>query len=82
MEEWKSIVGFSNYIISNRGKIKSVNYNKTGKSKELIPHKLSNGYLGVTLYDDTKKPHMLLIHRLVAITFISNPNNYKIINPI
>ena len=52
MEEWKSIVGFSNYIISNRGKIKSVNYNKTGKSKELIPHKLSNGYLGVTLYDD------------------------------
>ena len=82
MEEWKSITGFSNYIISNNGKIKSINYNKTGKSKELIPHKLSNGYLGVTLYDDTKKPHMLLIHRLVAITFIPNPNNYKIINHI
>ena len=26
MEEWKSITGFSNYIISNNGKIKSINY--------------------------------------------------------
>lgn len=34
MEEWKNIKGFSNYSISNSGKIKSINYNKTGKSKE------------------------------------------------
>lgn len=35
MEEWKSVTGFSNHIISNRGKIKSINYNKTGKPKEI-----------------------------------------------
>lgn len=33
MEEWKSITGFSNYIISNNGKIKSINYNKTGNPR-------------------------------------------------
>ena len=29
MEEWKSITGFSNYIISNNGKINTNNNNKT-----------------------------------------------------
>lgn len=42
MEEWRSIEGYSNYLISNTGKIKSLNYNKTGQEKLLIPHKLSN----------------------------------------
>lgn len=82
MEEWKSIEGFSNYVISNMGKVKSINYNKSINSKELTPHKLLNGYLGITLYDDFKKPHTLLIHRLVALAFIPNPNNYEIVNHI
>lgn len=50
-----------------------MNYNKTGQEKLLIPHKLSNGYLGILLFDDNKKHHNLLIHRLVALAFIPNP---------
>lgn len=80
MEEWKTIEGFSNYIISNTGKIKSLNYNKTGKTKELSTNKLSNGYLSILLYDDNKIKHKFLIHRLVALAFIKNPNNFNIIN--
>lgn len=52
MKEWREIDGFPNYMVGNTGEIKSLNYNKTGKEKVLIPHKLSNGYLGINLYDN------------------------------
>ena len=80
MKEWREIDGFPNYMVSNTGEIKSLNYNKTGKEKVLIPHKLSNGYLGINLYDDNKRSCYLLIHRLVAQAFLPNPNGYSIIN--
>ena len=80
MKEWREIDGFPNYMVSNTGEIKSLNYNKTGKEKVLIPHKLSNGYLGINLYDDNKRSCYLLIHRLVAQAFLPNPNGYRIIN--
>lgn len=80
MKEWRNIDGFPNYMVSNTGEIKSLNYNKTGKEKVLIPHKLSNGYLGINLYDNDKKSCYLLIHRLVAQAFLPNPNGYRIIN--
>lgn len=73
MKEWREIDGFPNYMVSNTGEIKSLNYNKTGKEKVLIPHKLSNGYLGINLYDNDKKSCYLLIHRLVAQAFLPNP---------
>ena len=80
MKEWREIDVFPNYMVSNTGEIKSLNYNKTGKEKVLIPHKLSNGYLGINLYDDNKRSCYLLIHRLVAQAFLPNPNGYRIIN--
>ena len=80
MKEWREIDGSPNYMVSNTGEIKSLNYNKTGKEKVLIPHKLSNGYLGINLYDGNKGSCYLLIHRLVAQAFLPNPNGYRIIN--
>ena len=80
MKEWREINGFPNYMVSNTGEIKSLNYNKTGREKILIPHKLSNGYLGINLYDGNKRSCYLLIHRLVAQAFLPNPNGYRIIN--
>ena len=35
MKEWREIDGFPNYMVSNTGEIKSLNYNKTGKEKVL-----------------------------------------------
>ena len=80
MKEWREIDGFPNYMVSNTGEIKILNYNETGTAKVLIPHKLSNGYLGINLYDDNKRSCYLLIHRLVAQAFLPNPNGYRIIN--
>ena len=70
MKEWREIDGFPNYMVSNTGEIKSLNYNKTGREKVLIPHKLSNGYLGINLYDGNKRSCYLLIHRLVVMGIV------------
>ena len=81
MEEiWKDIKGYKGkYQVSNLGRVKSLNYRNTGKEKILSPGKYSGEYLQVMLYKDGKlKKHS--IHRLVALAFIPNSNNYPIIN--
>lgn len=42
MKEWREIDGFPNYMVSNTGEIKSLNYNKTGK--EIVKHKILKSY--------------------------------------
>lgn len=78
MEIWKDIEGFDGYQISNEGKIKSLNYNKTKKEKILKSGKAS-GYLRVQLWNGGK-PVMKLVHRLVAEAFLENPNNLPQVN--
>lgn len=74
IEYWKQISEYENYIISNFGNIKNV---KTGKFLKFDKNKL--GYCRVYLYN-SKGRNRFLVHRLVAFHFISNPNNYKIVN--
>lgn len=70
MEIWRDIKGFEGlYQISNYGKVKNVKTNRFLKT-----YKKSNNYLGVTLYKNNKV-YYLSVHRLVAITFIPNPEN-------
>lgn len=66
------------YLISSHGRIFSV------KRHKFINSYLSNrGYFVVTLYDkNTKKPTMCNVHRLVAETFIPNPDNLSDCNHI
>lgn len=66
---------YPNYCVNNNGEIFSLNYNKTGKIKKLKPLKQKNGYLCVTL--GAKR---ILIHRLVAETFIPNLENKPQVN--
>lgn len=73
MEEiWKDIKGYEGlYQVSNLGRVKSLNYMKTGKEKILKPVSTPDGYLKVNLYSGkccTKR-----IHRLVAEAFIEIP---------
>ena len=79
-EEWKDIKGFEGkYMVSNTGKVKSLNYNKTGKEKILEGVDYGYGYLYVVLYKDGKgKP--CRINRLVAMAFIPNPDNLPEVN--
>jgi len=70
-EEWKDIPGYEGiYRISNFGRVKSLNYNKTGKEKLLTPKK-SFVYDVVCLCFKGKHKYEF-IHRLVAKTFIPN----------
>lgn len=65
------IPDFPDYLINDQGDIWSTKYK--------LPHKLSlkpnpSGYVTVALQKGPKK-YFLLAHRLVALTFIPNPNN-------
>lgn len=92
-EIWKSVVGYEGlYEVSTLGRVKSLDmvlpYARYGKLTTrirkgviLTPAKMNNGYLRVGMSNNGN--HKLnLVHRLVAIAFIPNPNNYKEVNHI
>lgn len=81
MEEiWRDIEGYEGkYQVSNLGRVKSLDYKRTGNEKILV-HK--NGiYRRIRLTQNGKQKDFY-IHRLVAQAFIPNPNNYIEINHI
>ena len=79
-EIWKDIPEYEGlYQVSNMGRVKSLKYNRSGKEKILKFGKTKNGYLYVNLYKDGKVKHYD-IHRLVASTFIPNPDNLSEVN--
>lgn len=74
---WKHIKGFEDhYLISSRGRIKSLKGNKV---RALKSTKNPKGYLQIGLYLEGKHFNKT-IHQLVAINFIRNPNNYPTVN--
>lgn len=87
-EIWKDIEEFKgNYQVSNTGRVRRIkdysNQYATWNNgyKILTARKHSNGYLRVMLSINGKH-YDRYIHRLVAQTFIDNPNNYAEINHI
>lgn len=80
-EIWRNIEGYPNYMVSNLGRVKSLNYNRTGEEKIMKGSKNNRGYLYVQLYKEGKQKNYL-IHRLVASAFIPNPDNLSEINHI
>lgn len=76
-EYWKPVVGYEGlYEVSNWGRVKSMNYNHTGKEKILKPGTYKSGYLYVVLWKNNKQKHFL-IHRLVAEAFLEIPEELK-----
>ena len=74
---WKSVVGFENYEVSNEGFVRSV---RTGR---VLNPKINNGYRQVNLYKGGgAKPSMRLVHRLVAIAFIPNPDDKSFVDHV
>lgn len=70
VEVWKPVVGHEGlYEISNTGKVRSLNYRRTGKVRELKPVTDGGGYLLVRLFrDGESKLHLL--HKLVMEAFV------------
>ena len=86
-EEWKDITGYEGlYQVSNFGKVKSLNYRRTGKECLLSVTTNNFGYSCVYLNKNGKRNGYYL-HRLVAEAFLSNPMllpevNHKDENPL
>lgn len=80
MEIWKDIEGYNGkYQVSNLGRVKSLNYLRTGNERILKPGKDKYGYLQLILCNEGKQKRFF-VHRLVASAFIENPNNLSFIN--
>jgi hypothetical protein len=79
-EIWKPVVGFEGkYQVSNFGNVRSLRFRNQNFPKDLTQKTNNKGYKVVDLTDKGKnKP--ALVHRLVAMAFIDNPNNFPIVN--
>lgn len=85
---WKFITGYEDYYeVSNTGKVRSVERlvnhvdgrKRLMKSRELKPRISYKGYLGIVLAKEGKNKGSN-IHRIVALTFIPNPENKLFVN--
>lgn len=81
-EIWKPIKGFEKqYLVSNMGRIKSLNYNRQRIHKCLIPFKnakdINKAYYLVNFYDDNRKRKNFTVHKLVALHFVEYPKDGK-----
>ena len=74
-EIWLPVVGYEGlYEISNMGRVKTLNYKRSGKEKIMRQTFNGNGYLRVGLFKDGKRKKFRT-HKLVAIAFIPNVEN-------
>ena len=69
---------YPSYRVTKSGKVFS--YRQGNILKPLSVVLDSSGYPIVKLYDDTNKKRTIAVHRIIADTFIPNPNNLECIN--
>ena len=83
IEQWRTAIydgeTYEGFEVSNWGRIKSLNYRRTGRAELMKPFDNGCGYFKVNLYKN-KEIKQCLVHRLVAEVFLSNPENKPCIN--
>ena len=84
-EIWRTAVyddePYEKYQVSNLGRMINLNYRNTGRAKLMKPFDNGNGYLCVNLYKN-REYKKCLVHRLIAETFLENPENKSEVNHI
>lgn len=79
----KSIPGFSRYLIDKHGNIFSaVAWSRWKAGRQLTPSINHKGYYALQLINDDGKRKTSFVHRLIAMTYISNPHNKPQVNHI
>lgn len=76
MENWTTIPHYPDYEITTTGNVRRTD------TKYIMKPQLNGGYMSVTLRNMDKKRKKMFVHRLVAITYIKNPNNYNVVDHI
>lgn len=83
MEVWKDIPDWEGkYQISSLGRVRSLNFKQTGKTKVMSGITDIRGYKSIAFRPNgrnSKQKHYM-IHRLVAEVFIPNPENKPFVN--
>ena len=81
-EIWVDIKDYEGlYMVSNYGRVKSLNYRNTGIEKILKAGKEKKGHMHVVIYKNGIKKQ-LNVHVLVAEAFLPNPYNKPIVHHI
>ena len=81
MELWKEIEGFPGYMVSNLGRVKSLNYSHTGREQILKPSLHKNGYTSVELWKQGIGKR-IRTHKIVCLAFLPNPERKATIDHI
>ena len=82
MEVWKDIEDYEGlYQVSDLGRVKALNFKRTGEEKFLKQQTNYKGYLYVGLCKDGRQK-FVRVHKLVAKAFVPNPKNLPQINHI
>ena len=87
---WKPVKGYEDYYeVSDQGEIRTIeryvelpSHRYMKKQKMLTQFDDGRGYKHVKLYDGKGNPKSFTVHKIVAITFIENFNNYIEVNHI
>lgn len=80
-ETWKPILGYEDYDVSNKGRVRS--YSKQYKAYYLKQAwNSADGYVRISLTknDATRKSKTLLLHRIVAQTFLPHDTSLTVVN--
>jgi len=80
-EKWKTVEEYPNYIISNMGRVFSKNRNGILKPY-FSPFKNNTLYYYLKLVNEKGERISLKLHKIVAMAFVPNNNNKKIIHHI
>lgn len=72
-EEWRPILDFPNYEVSNLGQVR--------RNNKIRKPQINKGYYVIAIWKNNKQTNKY-IHRLVAETFIPNPDNLPIVDHI
>ena len=83
LEIWRTVISdgepYEGYKVSNLGRVKNLNYRNTGKERLVKTSEDKSGYFQVNLRKNGEYK-TCKVHRLVAQTFLPNPENKPCIN--